>query len=143
MIAIHGYRIESVLYESAVHVLYHAIEESSGRPVILKTMQELAVTPLRCSRLRLEHSITSRIPRTSVVGAVSLIKHRNVPVFIKENVSGIPLDQLIALGGMDIADVLTIAVQLADGLDAVHGHAYGCKAGEHHCCPCHLAYLLD
>jgi len=143
MIAIHGYRIVSVLYESTVHVLYHAIEESSGRPVILKTMQELAVTPLRFSRLRLEHSITSRIPRTSVVGAVSLIKHRNVPVFIKENVSGIPLDQLIALGGMDIADVLTIAVQLADGLDAVHGHAYGCKAGEHHCCPCHLAYLLD
>ncbi|CAN5469281.1 AAA family ATPase [soil metagenome] len=120
MIAIHGYRIESVLYESTVHVLYHAIEESSGRPVILKTMQELAVTPLRCSRLRLEHSITSRIPRASVVGAVSLIEHRNVPVFIKENVSGVPLDQLLVLGGMDIADVLTIAVQLADGLDAVH-----------------------
>jgi len=120
MMNLHGYRIESVLYESSVHVLYHAIEESTGRPVILKTMQELAVTPLRCSRLRLEHSITARIPSTSVVGAVALLEQRNVPVFIKENVFGTPLDNLIVSGGMDIASVLDIAVQLADGLDAVH-----------------------
>lgn len=120
MIEIPGYRITGILYDSAVHVLFHAVEELSGRNVILKTMQELATTPHRCSRLRLEYAITTRTPRTLVVGAIALIEHRNVPVYIKEDVAGVPLDQMIAVGGMSIADVLTIGVQLADALDAVH-----------------------
>ncbi|MBS1560203.1 MAG: AAA family ATPase [Bacteroidetes bacterium] len=120
MIDLPGYRVRGILYESAAHVLYYAETENTGEDVILKTMHAGSATPHRCSRLRLEYLLTSRVAPTSVIGARALVEHRNIPVFVKTDVHGVPLDQLIRAGGMDISDVLSIGVQLANALDAVH-----------------------
>jgi histidine kinase len=120
MIDLPGYRIRGILYESAAHVLYYAESESTGEDVILKTMHAESATPHRSSRLRLEYLLTSRVASDVVIGARALVEHRNIPVFVKTNVHGVPLDQLIRAGGMDVSDVLRIGVQLAEALDAVH-----------------------
>lgn len=120
MIDLPGYRVRGVLYESAAHVLYYAETEGTGEDVILKTMRAGSATPHRSSRLRLEYLLTSRVASTSVIGARALVEHRNIPVFVKTNVHGVPLDQLIRSGGMEISEVLSIGVQLANALDAIH-----------------------
>jgi predicted ATPase/class 3 adenylate cyclase/tRNA A-37 threonylcarbamoyl transferase component Bud32 len=120
MIDLPGYRAGDVLYQGATYVVFRAVEEATSRDVIIKTMQTGAASVLRNSRLRLEHAMTSKIDRRFVVPPIRLFEHRNVPVFVKEDIHGVPLDTLIPVGGMEIGMFLTIAVQLAEALDAVH-----------------------
>jgi predicted ATPase/class 3 adenylate cyclase/tRNA A-37 threonylcarbamoyl transferase component Bud32 len=120
MIDLPGYRAGDVLYQGATHVVYRAVDEATQTDVIIKTMQTGAASVLRNSRLRSEYATSAKIDRRFVVPPIRLFEHRNVPVLVKEDVRGVPLDSLIPVGGMEFGTFLTIAVQLAEALDAVH-----------------------
>jgi serine/threonine protein kinase len=120
--SIGGYRIEELLGEGAVGIVFRAVREVDGTTVALKVLRE---------RLSRDETYRRRLLREARVARD--LQHRNVvPVLdageeggrfflIARFVPGASLRELISQGPVPLGDLVRLASDLASGLDALHG----------------------
>jgi len=103
-------------------VVYLANDTLLQRPVVLKILRTglLSAEQLRTTVLR-EARLASAIEHPNVCGIYEVGESGNEGYIVMQYVPGQSLDRLIANGPASLQLVLSVGIQIADGLQAAHG----------------------
>jgi eukaryotic-like serine/threonine-protein kinase len=102
-------------------IVYLANDTLLTRPVVLKVLKRGALTPeqMRTTVLR-EARLASAIEHPNVCAIYEVGEESDEPFIVMQYVPGQSLDKLIARGPASLQLVLSVSIQIADGLSAAH-----------------------
>ncbi|MFN2470450.1 MAG: serine/threonine-protein kinase [Gaiellaceae bacterium] len=118
------YRLDSVLGEGAMGVVFRAYEEGDGRVVALKVLRRaLSGDDVYKQRFQREVRVASEVQAAGLVPILEGGEAGGVHYLAVEYVDGGTLEDLLEGGGpLPVADVVRIVGDIAGGLDALHRH---------------------
>jgi hypothetical protein len=115
------YRIVSQLGAGGMGIVYHAEDLRLGRPVALKFLsEELSRDMTAVDRLRLEARAASALNHGNICTIYDIDEYDGQPFIAMELMRGQSLRERLASGGVRIHQVVDIAIQVADALDAAY-----------------------
>ena len=115
------YRIHAKLGEGGMGAVYRAQDLSLGREVALKFLPaDMAADPQACKRLLKEAQAASRLNHPNIATIYEVNESEGAPFISMELVTGQTLRQILLHGGLAPAQFLTIAIQIAEGLQEAH-----------------------
>jgi serine/threonine protein kinase len=120
MLNIPGYRVLGTIRGTGSSVLFHAVREADGLPVILKTPMAPSPGPSESERYRREFGILQRLRDVRGVArpyAYERIHER--PVLLLEKVQGQSLSESVGQP-LELSRFLFLAISLASTLAEVH-----------------------
>ena len=122
MLDIPGYRVLGTLQATSSNVLFQAVREADGLPIIIKTPMAPSPGPRERERYRREFGILQRLQGVrGVVRSHACEQLRERPVLLLEKVQGRPLSELVGQP-MESRRFLDLAISLASALAEIHCH---------------------
>jgi serine/threonine protein kinase len=122
MLDIPGYRLLGRLRANGSNVLFHAVRESDGLPVIIKTPGVEFPGSRELERYRREFALLQRLREVSgVVRSYRLEQVLERPMLLMEKVRGEPLSELVGQP-MEVPRFLELATSLVSTLAEIHRH---------------------
>jgi serine/threonine protein kinase len=119
--AVSHYRVLSPLGSGGMGVVYLAEDERLGRQVALKFLPpESASSHQALERFRVEARAASSLSHPGICAIFDIGDDDGTPYIVMEALRGESLRDRINRGPLKVADLLDIAIQLADALDAAH-----------------------
>jgi serine/threonine protein kinase/Tol biopolymer transport system component len=116
-----SYEVQSVLGEGGMGIVYRAHDTKLKRDVALKVLPDhLAGDEARLSRFQREAQALAAVNHSNIAQIYGLEESGNTRCIVMELVEGETLQELVQRGPVPIEEVLSIARQIADGLEAAH-----------------------
>jgi predicted ATPase/signal transduction histidine kinase/ActR/RegA family two-component response regulator len=119
-----GYRLRSPVQESTSTIVYRALRERDGRPVVLKWLKREAATPGAVARYRHELEVLESLRIPGVVNVLGLEMVHGLPMLVLEDFGAESLARLRREQRFDLGQVLDIAVRLALVLGEIHDRGF-------------------
>ena len=115
------YRLEEILGNGGMAVVYRAYDRQLDRRVAIKRQQlVLAGGPRAIARFEREARATARVSHPAVVEIFDVLRERDDLWIVMELVPGRPLASQLAEGRLELLEALLLAVDIAGGLAAAH-----------------------
>ena len=118
---IEHYELQRRLGVGGSGIVYLANDTELMRPVVLKVLKRGSLTPeqMRSTVLR-EARLASAIEHPNVCAIYEVGEEGEEAYIVMQYVPGQPLDKLIARGPASVQLLLSVGIQIADGLQAAH-----------------------
>ncbi|MBK8395850.1 MAG: serine/threonine-protein kinase PknK [Leptospiraceae bacterium] len=119
MITLQGYSIETELHRGDKSIVYRG--EKSGKPVIVKYLNEEYPTQIELERFRKEFDFLQKISLPCIVKPIAFEKYKNSPILVFEDIQGKSLRELLKeKGQFPIPEFLEIAMLAVKALGELH-----------------------
>ena len=117
------YRILGLLGQGGMGTVYEAEDPELQRKIALKVLPpELAIDPTSLERFKREARTVAALNHPNVVTVYSVERDDRTHFLTMELVRGKTLDRLIPDEGLELGELLTLALPLVEGLRAAHEH---------------------
>ena len=115
------YEITAEIGRGGMGEVYCATDTNLKRQVAVKVLPHaLAADPERLARLQREAEVLASLNHPNIAAIYGLERANGVPALVMEFVDGPTIADRIAQAALHIDDVLGIARQIADALEAAH-----------------------
>jgi len=116
-----GYEIRKKLYEGERTLVFCGRKVEENHDVVIKVSAREFPKPDEINRYRREFELGNTVVSNRVIRYRDLVPYKRGFAIVQEDFGGIGLANLIPPRGMEAKQFLNIAVQLAEGLSAIHG----------------------
>lgn len=117
-----GYTIVEQLYLGSRTAVYRAVHNVQQRPVVIKVLRREYPSFAELVQFRNQYTIAKNLPIAGIVQPLSLEPLGSGYALVMEDFGGMALGKYAQQQSLDLADVLAIALQLADILHALGQH---------------------
>jgi serine/threonine protein kinase len=115
-----NYQILEKIYESSKTLVYRGTTQPDNQPTILKILKKNYPSVSDLTRYKQEYEITSSLKVDNTIKSYDLQRHENSFVMFLEDFGGQSLDLLLSQCQLSPEEFLTIAIQITEGLAAIH-----------------------
>ena len=119
---ISGYHLVEQLYCGSRTLVYRAIRETDQIPVVIKLLNRDYPSFSELLQFRNQYTIAKNLHLPGVVEAYTLEFYRNSYVLVMEDFGGISLRDYAQKRSLTLVEILAIAIQITDILNALYQH---------------------
>jgi serine/threonine protein kinase len=117
------YQIEGLIDTGGMGEVYEARDLRLGRTVAIKILPaDVARDPHQRERFRREARAISSLTHPHICTLYDVGQQDDIEFLVMERLSGETLAHRLSRGALSVDELITIAVQVADGLDEAHRH---------------------